>query len=275
MLKYFVAFFVILGLVFFLIRDKIYNDNLIILGSSMPKTGIMNEWGRSVEIGTNAYFKYVNEKNLLPKKRKIKLITLDDKYEPELTYENTKHFLNRSDIFSLYGYVGTPTVKIILPLLEKSNIPFIAPFSGASFLRYNNENFLNLRSSYKEEIEKIVDYLYTKKNIRRFAVFYQNDPYGEEGYVSLIEALEKKELKLEGEGTYKRNTLSIKHAFSEIAQSKPEALIMIGAYKANALFINRARKNKVFENTIFSTISFSNADIMLEDLNFNTKNLIF
>ena len=206
----------------------------------MPKTGLMKEWGKSVEIGTNAYFKYVNEKNLLPEKRKIRLIALDDKYEPGITLENTKKLIAREDLFSLYGYVGTPTVKNILPFLEENDIPFIAPFSGAAFLRYNNdENFLNFRSSYKEEIEKIVNHLYLKKGIRKFAIFYQNDQYGEEGYISLLEALEKKKLKLQGEGTYKRNTLSIKHAFSELALAQPEALIMIGAYKANALFIKR------------------------------------
>lgn len=276
MLKYIIAYLISLSLFFLLLKDRIYTEDTIVLGASLPKTGIMKEWGRSVEIGTNAYFKYANEKNLLPDKRKIKLITLDDKYEPELTHENTKKFLDRKDIFSLYGYVGTPTVKYILPLLEKNDIPFIAPFSGASFLRYNNnKNFVNFRSSYKEEIEKIVDYLYFKKNIRNFAVFYQNDQYGEEGYISLIQALEKKKLKLQAEGTYKRNTLSIKHAFSELAQIQPEALIMIGAYNANALFIKKAKANEKLKDTIFCTISFSNADVMIKSLDFNTKNLIF
>ena len=276
MIKYIIAFFMSFGLLFLYIKDKIYINETILLGASIPKTGLMKEWGKSVEVGTNAYFKYVNEKKLLPEERKIKLITLDDKYEPELTFENTKKFLERNDLFSLYGYVGTPTVKNILPLLEKNDIPFIAPFTGASFLRYNNnKNFLNFRSSYKEEVEKIVNYLYTKKDIRKFAVFYQNDQYGEEGYISLLESLEKKSLKLQGEGTYKRNTLSIKHAFSEIAQSEPEALIMIGAYKANSLFIKRAKESEKLKDIIFCTISFSNAEVMIKDLDFNTNNLIF
>ncbi len=276
MIKYIFTFILGATLLFFIVKDRIYLNDTILLGASIPKTGLMKEWGKSVEYGTNAYFKYVNEKNLLPEKRKIRLITLDDKYEPGITLENTKKFLARGDLFSLYGYVGTPTVKNILPLLEKNNIPFIAPFTGASFLRYKeNKNFVNFRSSYKEEIEKIVDYLYLKKDIRKFAIFYQNDQYGEEGYVSLLKSLEKRGLKLQGEGTYKRNTLSIKHAFSELANTQPEALIMIGAYKANALFIKRAKENKNLKDTIFSTISFSNAEVMIKDLDFNAKNLIF
>lgn len=236
----------------------------------------MKEWGQSVEIGTNAYFKYVNEKKLLPNGKKIKLIALDDKYEPDLTYENTEKLLKRKDLFALYGFVGTPTVKNILPLLENYNVPFISPFTGASFLRnQEDKNFINFRSSYKEEIENIVDYLHFKRNITKFAVFYQNDDYGEEGYISLIKGLKKKKLQLQGEGTYKRNTLSIKHAFTEIKNSEPEAVIMVGSYNANALFIKRAKEDKDLKDVIFCNISFSDANEMIKLLDFDTKNLLF
>ena len=276
MIKYIIAFLITLAILFSIIKDKVYINDPIILGASIPKTGLMKEWGRSVEIGSNAYFKYANEKNLLPDNRKIKLISLDDKYEPELAYENTQKLLKRKDLFALYGFVGTPTVKKILPLLENSNLPFISAFTGASFLRSStNKKIINFRSSYNEEIEKIVNYLNEEKNITKFSVFYQNDNYGEEGYISLIKALNKKGLKIHGEGTYKRNTLSIKHAFSEIENSKPEAIVMVGSYNANALFINRAKKNKTLKNVIFCNISFSDANEMIKSLNFKTKNLIF
>ncbi len=44
---------------------------------------------------------------------------------------------------------------------------------------------------------------------------------------------------------YKRNTLSIRHAFSEIKDNKPEAIIMVGAYKSNALFIKKQKRMKI------------------------------
>lgn len=128
----------------------------------------------------------------------------------------------------------------------------MAPFTGASFLRGTPiKNIINFRPSYQDEINAIVQYLYTKKKIRKFAVFYQNDDYGEEGYVSLLHTLKKHKLTLQGEGAYKRNTLSITHAFREIKKSKPQAILMIGANRANTLFIKTARKDKNFEKTIF------------------------
>ncbi len=277
MFKYISAFILIIITIFFISKLNIYTNKTIILGSSLPKTGIMKEWGRSVEIGSNAYFKFVNERKLLPDGKQIKLVTLDDKYEPDLTLENTKEFLKRDDLFALYGYVGTPTVKNILHIVIETDIPFIAPFTGASFLRDSKyKNIVNFRSSYKEEIQEIINYLYDIKHIDKFAVFYQNDVYGEEGYISLISALKNKNLNLVGEGTYKRNTLSIKHAFKEIKNSKPEAVLMVGSYKANSLFIKRALKDEDLKNAIFCSISFSDSNEMINNLNKkNLENIIF
>ncbi|AXX91957.1 amino acid-binding protein [Malaciobacter molluscorum LMG 25693] len=265
----------ILTVLYLFFKDKEYRDTQIVLGGSIPKTGIVKEWGKSVLIGANAYFNYANENNLIPN-RKIKYITYDDKYEPKLTANNTKKLLYQDNAFALFGYVGTSTVKNILNLLLEDNIPFIAPFTGASFLRKSHENnFINFRASYEQEIESIIKYLHYSKKITRFAVFYQNDDFGEEGYVSVIKSLKKRELKLIAEGSYKRNTLSIGHAFNEIKDASPQAIIMIGANKANTLFIKKAKHNKNFKNTLFCNISFGDANAMIDELGENTNNLIF
>jgi len=261
--------------VYFTLKDEVYRDKEIIFSSSLPKTGIMNQWGKSVESGILAYFNYINDNNLLHNKT-IKFIAYDDKYEPALTLENIEKLIKEHNTFGFLGFVGTPTVKNILPILEENPMPFIAPFTGAEFLRQKHlENIINIRSSYKDEIEKLVDYLYHKKNLSKFAVFYQNDDYGEEGYISLIKALDKRNLPLIAEGTYKRNTLSLSHAFDEIKEVKPEVIVLVGAYKANALFIQKAKQHPNFKNTIFCVISFGDANAVVKELAYQTDNIIF
>jgi ABC-type branched-subunit amino acid transport system substrate-binding protein len=263
---------------FYYFKSEVFTGNTIVVGSSLTKTGIIKSWGKSVIVGADAYFKYVNEKKLLGN-NKIKFITYDDKYEPELTKDNTNRLIYEDKVFALFGFVGTPTIKKILPIIYDENIPFIAPFSGASFLRNNqSENFINFRSSYKEEIERLVYYLNSKKGLKKIAVFYQNDDYGEEGYISLLKSLRSRKLPLVAEGSYKRNTLSITHAFNEIKNVKPDAIIMIGSYQANALFVKKAKGNKNFKNTIFCNISFGDANAMIKEMknyNLDTKDLIF
>ncbi len=259
-------------------KDEVFKEKTLVVGASLPNTGIIKSWGESVSNGVNAYFSYANENNLI-KNKKIEFLVYDDKYEPELTYENTQKLIYEDKVFALFGFVGTPTVKKVLPILYDENVPFFSAFTGASFLRNNkNPNFINFRASYDQEIETMINYLNIEKKLNKIAVFYQNDDYGEDGYISLVNLLKNKNLQLVAEGSYKRNTLSINHAFNEIKDAKPEVIFIIGAYKTNSLFIKKAKENENLKDVIFCNISFGDANSMvkeLETLKTDTKNLIF
>ena len=259
-------------------KDDVFKEKTLIVGASLPNTGIIKSWGESVSSGVNAYFSYANENNLI-KNKKIEFLVYDDKYEPELTYENTQKLIYDNKVFALFGFVGTPTIKKVLPILYDENIPFFSAFTGASFLRDNtNPNFINFRASYYQEMETMINYLNVEKRLNKIAVFYQNDDYGEEGYISLVNLLKNKNLQLVAEGSYKRNTLSINHAFNEIKDAKPEVIFVIGAHKPNSLFIKRAKENENLKDVIFCNISFGDANSMikeLENLKIDTDNLIF
>jgi ABC-type branched-subunit amino acid transport system substrate-binding protein len=246
--------------------------NPITLGASLPLNGINKELGQEVLEGANAYFHEINAGggiHQIP----VQLIHYDDKYEPQNTLKNTQKLINEDQVFALFGFVGTPTTKKILPIIE--DIPFIAPYTGASFLRDGtHKNIVNFRSSYDEEIENVVQYLHQTKAITRFAIFYQNDDYGIAGYNATIKALDQRGLTLVAEGTYKRNTLSIRHALHEIEVSSPEAIILVGAYKPSARFIKKWRE--LYTNkTLFAPISFVNANALIEELDNHGENIYF
>ena len=250
--------------------EKVWKS--ITLGASLPLNGINKELGRDVMEGANAYFKHTNDTGGIHHNR-IKLISYDDKYEPQNTLKNTHTLIEKDHIFALFGFVGTPTTKKIMPVIE--DIPFIAPYTGAAFLRSSEkQNIVNFRSSYGEEIENIVQYLTEEKHIHRFAIFYQNDDYGIAGYNATVNALKKRKTSLVSEGTYKRNTLSIKHALQEINTASPEAIILVGAYKPSARFIRQWRQNYDSE-TLFAPISFVNADALIGELEGKGEHIYF
>jgi ABC-type branched-subunit amino acid transport system substrate-binding protein len=272
-----ILLFFIVFIVVVLIYLNFFNKescNKIVLGASLPQSGINKELGKEIVEGANSYFSHINARGGIGKKH-IDFIFYDDKYEPQNTIKNTKRLIEKDRAFALFGFVGTPTTKVIMPILYTTHIPFIAPYTGASFLRDTDfPNIVNFRSSYKEEIEEIVKYLHDKKGLSKFSIFYQNDDYGEEGYIATIEALKRRGLTLVSEGTYKRNTLSIRHAIHEIKSKKPEVLIMVGACKASARFIKKTREC-CFSDVIFAPISFVNANALIEELNGNGNNIIF
>ena len=265
-------------LIFIYSKDEKFMSKTITIGTSIPQTGIIKALGDSVINGASSYFNFVNDNHILGE-RKIRFLVYDDKYEPDLTTQNTNKLIFKDNIFALFSFIGTPTVKSVLPILYDENIPFFAAFSGASFLRDNqNKNIVNFRSSYSQEIETIVSHLYEDEGLDSIAVFYQNDNYGEEGYISLLKSLKKRNLKLVAQGSYKRNTLSINHAFNEIKDAKPQAIVMVGAYKTNALFIKKAKQSENLKDVIFANLSFGDANEMIKELKqqkTNTNNLLF
>ncbi len=245
------------------------------LGASLPLSGINQNLGNEIVTGANIYFSFINSHNGINGKL-IKFIYYDDKYEPEITRVNIEQLIMNDKVFALFDFVGTPTVKRVFPTIIKSDIPFIAPYTGAKFLRNNDlPNIVNLRSSYQEEIGALVNYLVNKKNISRISIFYQNDEYGQEGYIALLKALDHVGLPLISEGTYKRNTLFVKQAIHDIHSPKPEAIILVGAYKPTARFIQKARASKDLKNVLFCPISFVNSDALIQELNGDGKNIIF
>jgi len=242
------------------------------LGISLPLSGINEELGKSVLQGARSCFKTINDQGGIGGKPN-RLIAYDDKYEPQITIRNTHRLLEKDRVFALFGFVGTPTVKKILPIIH--DIPFVAPYTGASFLRDpSRPTIVNFRSSYHDEIARIVDYLIAKRAFSRFAIFYQNDDYGIEGYNAAVAALKKHHLALVGEGTYKRNTLSVRHALNEIKNSRPEANIIVGAYKPSAYFIRQAR-TCCKRGIVFAPISFVNADALVYELGHDTEEILF
>jgi len=213
----------------------------IVLGQSCPLTGPAAELGTEMRLGAQLHFNEVNQKGGVFG-RFIRLTTLDDGYEPDRAAANTKKLIDEDKVFALFGYVGTPTSNAALPLFTKAQVPFFGAFTGAESLRSPfNRNIFNIRASYFDETEKIVEQL-TNLGIRKIAVLYQNDAYGQAGLAGVNRAIAKRQMKLVAEGTVERNTVAVDGAVKSLVPAQPDVIIMISAYKSIAAFVKAAKK---------------------------------
>ncbi|MBF0226835.1 MAG: ABC transporter substrate-binding protein [Desulfobacterales bacterium] len=230
----------------------------ILIGQSCALEGSARALGTQMKNGALIYFNYINSSGGI-KGRNIKLISYDDGYEPELCKQNTLKLVEEDKVFLLFGYVGTPTSKNVLPIIEDKKIPFFAPFTGAEFLRNPLQSqVFNIRASYFQETEKMVEGLVNDLDFKKIAVFYQNDSYGQSGLEGVRSALAKRELTISSKSTYERNTLNVENAVNTIYSSRPEAVIMIGAYQPCAKFISMMRDSG--SQAIFLNVSFVGGD---------------
>ncbi len=238
----------------------------IILGQSAAQSGPAEALGQGMKLGMEVYFNEVNGKGGIHG-RQIRLITRDDGYEPDRAEANTRSLIEEHNVFALIGEVGTPTSKMAVPVAGEQRVPFLAPFTGAEFLRNADKDFvINVRGSYYQEMERLAEYLVDKKGLTRIACFYQADGYGRAGLAGIEKALQARKLELCATGTYPRNTVDVANGLEAIAAGKPHAVIMVGAYKPCATFIKMARQNSSLANSTFCNISFVGTLALQEEL---------
>jgi branched-chain amino acid transport system substrate-binding protein len=234
----------------------------IILGQSAAFTGPAAQLGIQFHQGAKVYFDQVNAQGGIGK-RLIEIRNLDDGYEPDRCAENTRKLI-ADDVFALFGYIGTPTSVVALPLATKDKVPFIAPFTGAMALRdpFNKYAF-HVRASYNDETALIVRQL-TGLGLKKIAVFYQNDAYGKAGLDGVNLALAAQNLKPVALGTVERNTVNVAAAVKTLVAAGPDAVVQIGAYKACAAFIREARKAGY--GGTFYNVSFVGTQALADEL---------
>jgi ABC-type branched-subunit amino acid transport system substrate-binding protein len=244
-------------------EDGVATDR-ILFGQSAALSGPAAELGLEMQRGILAAFAEANAAGGI-EGRRIELVSYDDKYEPEAAIANTETLIGGDRVFALIGEVGTPTSAAAEPIAREAGVPFIAPFTGAEFLRAPElTNVVNVRASYFEETEAIVDRLVKDRGVTRFAVLYQDDSYGRTGLAGVRQALERRNMTLAAAGTYLRNTTAVKTALLALRGARPEAIVVVGAYLPSAVFTQWARKLGV-EATIVN-ISFVGANALAEAL---------
>ena len=216
------------------------SETKIVLGQSGAFTGPAAQLGIQFYQGAKVYFDQLNAQGGVGK-RLIEIRSLDDGYEPDRCAENTRKLI-ADDVFALFGYIGTPTSLVALPLATRSRVPFIAPFTGAMALRepFNRYAF-HVRASYNDETALIVKQL-TSLGLKKIAVFYQNDAYGQAGLDGTTLALAALGLKPVAQATVERNSVDVGKAVKTLVAAAPDAVVQISAYKSCAAFIREARK---------------------------------
>jgi len=240
----------------------VYSDR-IVFGQSAAFSGPAGELGKGMKAGILSAFKEVNDRGGV-NGRRLELLSLDDAYEPEAAIVNTQRLIGER-VFALIGAVGTPTSKAAVPVAEEHDVPYIAPMTGAEYLRGSRRRtVINLRASYYQETEEMIERLTADLEIDRIAILYQDDSFGRAGLQGVLLALERRELSAVGTGIFPRNTVAIKTALFDLHASGPEAVIIIGPYKPTATFIKWA--HHIGMNSIFMTLSFVGSNALASEL---------
>ena len=217
-------------------------DDEIVIGQSVPLSGVLADTGREMMMGGAVYFEHVNSQGGI-QGRKIRHVVLDDGYEVERTVANTRELLEKYNALALFGYAGTGNIQRLLSdrVLADANVAMVGPYTGGEPLRspYNPYIF-HIRAGYGDEAAAMVKML-TSVGITRIGVMYQDDAFGQSGLQGVVAALQAHKLELLVSASYPKNTDQVDAAVQIIAAKQPQAVILISVNKSSAAFVLKYR----------------------------------
>lgn len=213
------------------------------IGQSIALTGPLADLGNAMHLGAKAAFAVLNARGGV-QGRPIELVTLDDAYEVPKAVANVDRLMSDKDIFGLFNCMGTPMIGAVLPKVLDSGIPFFAPFTGALLSRVPNaRNVFNIRASYPDEAEKIVQHLGTI-GTQRIGIAYQNNAFGKEVFTAAQQLMAKLNLPEPATATVQSDASDAAAAATRLAQANPEAVIVGLAGKPTLDFVKAFRAQR-------------------------------
>lgn len=233
----------------------------IVVGQSAPLTGGNAELGNDIRNGALAYFTKVNQAGGLPQ-GKLKLVTLDDRNDTRLSGENTQKLVGEHNAVALFGYASSTLSIPAMPLVQEQKVPFFAPFTGADTIRKQNDYVYTIRSTYADEIEKIVTFWGNLGNTR-VTVLHYDDAVGKQNFETVAGVL-KQFNKQPVSVAIKRNADVTDAQVAEVIKSDPQVMVVTTLYAPAAQMIRKLKAAN--RATMVTSLSFAGASQLAKAL---------
>jgi branched-chain amino acid transport system substrate-binding protein len=218
-------------------------NDAITLGQSTALSGPLGDLGQEVLKGSKAYFDALNARGGI-NGRKIVLISKDDAYDPKKTVENVEAFIAGGETFALFGTFGTPNNEALIPVALKAGMPVLMPYTGAPSIRKPElVGVFNLRASYADEAEKLIQHL-TTIGFKKIGIAYQNNSFGKEVLTAATAALEQRQLKPVAAVSVENNASDAAAAATKLLAAQPDALVLGLAGKPTIEVIKKVNQSR-------------------------------
>jgi branched-chain amino acid transport system substrate-binding protein len=225
---------------FGLARSAFAAPDDIVLGQSAHLSGPLAPTLVAVLKGQELAIDEVNRKGGIAG-RKVRLITLDDAYDPKRCFENVKTLIERDKVLALTGLASTANVGAVLPLLAEKQVPLVGVYTGAPNLRQKQHPyFFTAMASYRDEVVQMVRNLATVQRTQ-IAIAYHNSPFGQ-----LMLPVVEEVMKEQGSTLVAKQALDIGGQNSQavcqaLAAARPQAVIFMAFGPALIPFVKAAR----------------------------------
>src|SRR5919199_4240555 len=199
------------------------SSSTITLGGSVPLSGIASGY-KSVAIGADAYFKYVNDHGGV-NGRKIQYKYLDDEYDPSKALQATRQLVEQDNVFAIFNTLGTEDNIAIRDYLKQRGVPQLFAASGANTWGHD-ANAIGYLPSYVAEGRIYGKYIAAKLPKAKIGILYQADPYTGDLIAGLRAGLGKKASAIKARQGYDVTSSGVSSQIAALKASKVDTLMI-------------------------------------------------
>jgi branched-chain amino acid transport system substrate-binding protein len=199
----------------------------ILIGQTVGVTGSAAATVQESMKGASLYIDHINARGGVGG-QKVEVITLDDKFDPKLTLENTRTLIEQKGVIGLFMTRGTPHTQGIVPVLEQHGVALVGPSTGAMVLHKPVLKYVfNVRATYQREVEKAITHLNTL-GIKQIGVVHVDDTFGADGLAGAQSGFKANNIDALFVEKFDRAKPDYSAIAPRVAQKQPQAVIFIG-----------------------------------------------
>ncbi|HYY89555.1 MAG TPA: ABC transporter substrate-binding protein [Chloroflexota bacterium] len=201
------------------------SDTEIVIGMWVPLSGNAASLYAPIGKAHEAFFKMLNEQGGI-NGRKIRYVQEDDQYDPAKTVPLVKKMVEEDKVFAFLGGLGTPNGVAVLDYIVQNHVPHLAPSTGSS--KWSDPvqpGYYAWQINYKSEARILAKYGVETLGKKKFAIFYQNDDFGKEGFNEAKAALAKRGGEVAAEVAYNTTDTDYSAHALKLQQSGADAVL--------------------------------------------------
>jgi ABC-type branched-subunit amino acid transport system substrate-binding protein len=213
----------------------------ILFGQTMPYSGPASSYG-TIGKASDAYFRMINDQGGI-NGRKLRMLSLDDGYQPPKTVELTRRMIEEDKVAFLFNTLGTPTTNATRKYVNNKKVPQLFIASGATQFG-DREHFpwsIGWQPTYQVEGRIYARYTLRQAPNAKVAVLYQGDDSGRDYFKGYKDGLgDAAEKMIVATATYEVSDPTVDSQILTLRDKGADVLFMTGIPKFNAMAIRKA-----------------------------------
>jgi ABC-type branched-subunit amino acid transport system substrate-binding protein len=216
------------------------SDSEIRIGQTMPFSGPLSGMGTHGKTML-AYFDMLNAQGGI-NGRKVKLLSLDDGYNPPKTVEQTRKLVEHEEVLLLFGSFGTATNNAVQRYLNAKRVPQLFLITGGAKFQdaAGSPWTMGFDPSYAVEGKAYARHLLAKHPGAKIGVLYQNDDFGKDLLNGLKDGLGDKASSIVSQVSYEVTDANVDSQVVTLKGSGADVFVSFAAGKLAAQAIRKA-----------------------------------